>query len=347
MDAIRVAVTGAGSIVGQGIVKALRTSRFPVEVITTDIAPLNAALYRADESLLLPPVEEPGALEVILERLSRVRPDVVMIGSEFDLAFFSAHRAQIEREIACTVIVSPPETVEIADDKWQTTEFLRANGLPYAEACLPDSPAAALRWARERAFPLVLKARRGTSARNVHIVADESDLELWLPRTPDPMLQVLAGPVASGLGSEWTCSAFVCADGSILGPFSCRRTLRGGSSWVVEVKPLPQGEEVVLAIARALPHVGSINVQLMAHEDRVVPFELNARLSGTTPIRAHYGFNEPEMAIESYRLGRAIPPPGIGRGVVIRYVEEVFLDGAAADSLQEPFMRGAVRDWFR
>ena len=34
-----------------------------------------------------------------------------------------------------------------------------------------------------------------------------------------------------------------------------------------------------------------------------IPFEINARFSGTTAIRAHFGFNEPELAIQSYQRG--------------------------------------------
>ncbi len=177
MDTIRVAVTGAGSIVGQGILKALQVSDLPVHRIASDIAPLNSALYRADEGLLLPPVEEPGSLETILERLGQIGVDVIMIGSEFDLAFFSAHRAEIEERLGCVVIASPPETVEIADDKWLTMEFLRDNELPYADACLPTSAEMAVDWARMKGFPVVLKTRRGTSAPHVHIVEDAESLE--------------------------------------------------------------------------------------------------------------------------------------------------------------------------
>ena len=49
----RVLVTGAGSGVGQGIVKALRVSDLPVTVVAGDIAPMNAALYRADEAVII------------------------------------------------------------------------------------------------------------------------------------------------------------------------------------------------------------------------------------------------------------------------------------------------------
>lgn len=85
---------------------------------------------------------------------------------------------------------------------------------------------------------------------------------------------------------------------------------------------------------------------MMITERGPVPFEFNARFSGTTPIRAHYGFNEPEMTLRSYRLGEKIEPPRIGRGVVLRYIEEVFLDNASADALGEPLPRGVVHHWF-
>ena len=88
-------VTGAGSGVGQGIIKALRIGKDPVTIVSGDISPMNAALYRADEWTLLPRVEEVGALEKLIKTLKDFHIDVMMIGSEFDLAFVSEHQKTI------------------------------------------------------------------------------------------------------------------------------------------------------------------------------------------------------------------------------------------------------------
>ena len=111
MAPVRVLVTGAGSGVGNGIVKALRHGTLPLTIFCSDIGPLNVGLYRADEAVIWPKVESPGALEAITKSLKALAIDVVLIGSEFDLAFFAANQDIIEERTGATVVVSPAPTV--------------------------------------------------------------------------------------------------------------------------------------------------------------------------------------------------------------------------------------------
>ncbi len=339
-------VTGAGSGVGQGIVKALRISELPVAVVSADIAPMNAALYRTDEALLIPRVESPGALEELRDVITSAAIDVIMVGSEFDLSFFSQHRAAILEQTGARVIVAPPGTVAIADDKWLTAEFLRENGLPYApssiSADLDEVVATSAAWG----YPVIVKTKRGTSSRHVHIVADEQQLRRVWPVTPQPMLQEVVKMPTSELGNEYTCSVFRTASGRVLGPFHARRTLRGGTSWHIEVDRFPQLDSVLLGIAERLPFEGTLNVQLMMGASGPVPFELNARFSGTTAVRASFGFNEPAMSLLSFYYGEEPPAPVIRKGVAMRYLEEVFVEGVGASELIPGASKGHVRPWF-
>jgi carbamoyl-phosphate synthase large subunit len=307
---------------------------------------MNAALYRTDEAFIVPRVESAGALEEIVSILARNKIDVVMIGSEFDLEFFSRNKTVIENRTGALVIAAPLETVHIADDKWRTTEFLREKGLPYAEAWLPEGLDGAARVACEWGYPVMLKTRRGTSSRHVHVIKDRQMLEERYLSTPLPMLQRVIDIPTTELNSEYTCSVFKTRDGKLIGPFTARRTIRGGTSWHLEVARFDALNGLLLAIGQAMDFIGSLNVQLMLTEQGPVPFELNARFSGTTAVRAHFGFNEPEMALKSFYYQEDIPAPHIRSGIALRYHEEVFVDDVRSDKLLPSIHKGYVNTWF-
>jgi len=344
---MRVIVTGVGGGVGQGIIKALRFSTLPIHVIAADISPLNAGLYAADEAVILPPVEEQNSLEKTIDILKNLNADALLVGSEFDLVFYAENKETIEENTGIIIIVSPAETVHIAQDKFLTAQFLEQNGLPFAKSYASQSEEEVLIHGAELGYPLILKPRTGTSSRYVHVVQTPEKLRDLFSSVPNPMVQSLIAEPSDDLGAEYTCSAFDAREGNTLGPFTAKRTVRGGTSWRIEVDNFPSVGKLVSQVAQQLPSIGSINLQLMVGPDGPIPFEINARFSGTTAVRAYFGFNEPEMALKSWVLGETLQKPSIRKGVTLRYIEEIFLDDVNEEQLGKHFPKGKVNGWFQ
>lgn len=339
-------VTGAGSGVGQGIVKALRCSNLPLTIIGADISPTNAALFRTDEAQIIPKVECPDASEKIVKILTQARVDVLLVGSEFEVNFFARQKSIIEEQSGVLIIVSCVETVTMSDDKWLTAEFLRRNNLPHPKSFLPSSVEDAVCISKVLGFPFILKSRNGTSSRNVHVIHDLENLNQHFSFTPSPMIQEMIARPSSKLGTEYTCSLFRDVSGQILGPFIARRTVKGGTSWLVEVLDDLALHEPLLQLGYLLDFMGSINIQLMMREGIPIPFELNARFSGTTAVRAHFGFNEPKMALLSFFYGEPIKKPHIRQGLAFRYNEEVFVEQVSSSNCDPKSHSGTVNQWF-
>ena len=164
--------------------------------------------------------------------------------------------------------------------------------------------------------------------------------------TPMPMLQRLINIPSSQLNAEYTCSVFKDRCGNVLGPFTSRRTLKSGTSWQIEVAHFETVAEICLAVASNMEFMGPLNIQLMVDKTgEPIPFEINARFSGTTAVRAHFGFNEPEMALRTFFYEEELEAPLITSGIALRYYEEIFIDGVSANELAEGHSKGQRDPW--
>lgn len=330
MKKIRIGITGTGSLIGQAIIKSVRAASSlsgRVSMTGFDYFANTVGSHWVQSHFLLPDLLKRSVstgqwLSSLMEAIEKDGIEVLFPGVDFELKPLAINRELIREKTGCEVMVSSPKVIRIADDKYLTYKFLKANSLARPKTFLPDETGS-----REIIFPCILKPRIGARARDVFIIKDRKDLRRKLAQVNNPLIQELVGTPEA----EYTCGA-ICLEGDPMQLITLRRTLKDGNTdtvWLSKDNPAVV-HDYVRRVAAALKPYGACNFQLRLGSDgQPRLFEINARHSGTTYMRALLGFNEVEYLL---RRHMGMPPPAfdLRDGCVKRYSEEMIVGGQGA-----------------
>lgn len=311
-------VTGAGALLGQGIIRSLRESTLRPHIIAVDPSPLAVGLYWADDAQLVPMATSPNYLACLRQVAEDTRPDAILVGTDVELETLSTHRFALEMDLDTTIIVSSREVIGIADDKHSTAQFFRKHGLPHPRSVLP-SEADAIE--SELGYPLIVKPRVGARSVGVHLVQNRQELNRAVASLEAPVIQEHLGDA----DHEYTAGA-LCFDGNVEATIVMRRDLRDGNTYRAFIDTFEDLNDQVRSLATALAPVGPANFQFRVVDGRAVVFEINARFSGTTPFRMHVGFNEVEYTLRRMVLGERPKMPQIQPKTILRHWTETVVE---------------------
>ncbi len=293
---IKVLVTGAGALLGQGIIRSLKWSSLKTQIVAVDPSPLSAGLYWGDAYDLLPLASAPQYLVKVEELLRKHQPDIMMIGTDIELPIFAKNKIDLEKKFQTKIVVSSQALIDIANDKYLTFQFLKKNGFSFPASILPGEEQ---RLVEQVGFPLIVKPRVGARSIGVNKVTTYEELRQALAKVENPVIQEYVG---SDEG-EYT-AGLICFDGEVKGSIIMRRDLRDGNTYRAFVEKDSIYDRELRRIALSLNPYGPINLQFRVDKaGNVKIFEINSRFSGTTPLRARAGFNEVEFCIQSILNG--------------------------------------------
>jgi carbamoyl-phosphate synthase large subunit len=315
---MKILVTGAGSLLGQGIIRTLKKIDINFHIIAVDINPYSAGLYWTNEKFIIPNAKSPSYLQSIKKLLFKTKPDFLFIGTDVELLCLAQNKKNLEEEFNTKIIVSNLDVIKIADDKFKTKVFLKENGFDYPETVDPDDQNSLNNLIKTKGFPLIIKPRVGARSIQVKKVENKVDLYIEIKKITSPIVQEYIG---SDL-NEYTASA-LCFENKCDALIILRRDLRDGNSYRTYFVENNFFENKVREWAEALNPFGPVNFQFRVNEKgNPVVFEINARFSGTTPLRAIMGFNEVEMCIRKIAYNQDIIQPKIKDYTIIRHWSE-------------------------
>jgi len=303
-----------------GLLEAFRRAMAGLGVkgrmLGADWSPLAPAFHLADEGFLVPGVNSPEYVEALVDICRRREVGLVIPLIDWELQVLAAARPRFA-EAGTRVLVSSERVTEICRDKKKTFEFLSAKGLGVPRLLTYEQAA-------KGPFPMIAKARYGSSAKGVHQVQSAGGLRRFRGKDADVILQeYIKGP-------EFTVDVYAGLDGvpRVAVPRQ-RLQVRAGevtkARTVRHMKIISEALQLVAALAEC---VGVITCQCrVARRSEVMFFDLNPRFGGGVPLSIRAGANFPRWIIQEH-LGEKpdLDPDAWEEGLVmLRYDAEIFV----------------------
>jgi len=240
--------------------------------------------------------------------------DLIIPGSDDEALILTDHLEQIESE-GFKVLSAGKDLIRLIRDKAKMCEVLAE----YADIFVKSFQLHEIRGALasgKTAFPLIAKPRDGFASRGIEILYAEADLvrvteqhiiqELAIPHEKDPFRLQYMNQLARRINpqlSEISIQLVASKSGEILGRMASFNKLNNG----VPIEILPyENESLWTEIDKLLPALkklglrGPLNIQGRLTDRGLKIFEMNARFTGITGLRAMMGFNEVETCIKEW-----------------------------------------------
>jgi len=315
---MKVLVSGAGALLGQGILRSLKDCDKQYHVMAADPNPLSAGLYWQNDRFLLPMAADSKFVGELIKLLNEARPDVFIPGTDTELPILARNKRLIEDNTQTKILVSDEEVIEISDNKLATAEFFENCGFSFPMTADQNDESGVTKIINARGFPLIIKPTRGARSIGVVLVHDRKQLDQELANCSDCIVQEYL-PNTQG---EFTAGAIVF-DGICDAAIVMKRDLRDGNTYRATVFNDENLIEIVKRWGGKLNPLGPVNFQFRINSNgEPTVFEINGRFSGTTPLRALVGFNEVDMVLQKLMNNTAIIQPDVMNKTILRHWSE-------------------------
>ena len=288
------------------------------KVVATDMQLSAPALQAADVKLQVPAVYDPEYVNITLNICKEQQIDVLLSLNDLELPILAENKARFE-ELGVKVIVSDPQVIDIAFDKYKTAQWVESLGLiaPKTYVRLEDAKKALA--AGEIEFPLFMKPRWGSGSIGLESIADMEELDIYYNLLMKKIKKTILATASVGdeyimiqeklTGSEFGLDIMNDLNGKNVGvSVKQKLAMRAGETDKAITVDLPEVREMGRKIGEALGHIGNLDVDIMQRADGAYcVLELNPRFGGGFPFSYEAGVNMP-MAIIQWVKGEKVDP---------------------------------------
>ncbi len=253
--------------------------------VAADMSALAPAQYAAHVRSAVPPITDPGYVAALADLCEQHGVGAVLPLTDLDIEVLARARA----DGRLPALVCDPEVAGATSDKYETHLLLERLGLPSPPTVLPEEQAPS--------YPVMVKPRRGSGARSIHLARDRAQADFFVDYVPEPvMVQRFMD------GAEMSIDCLGDREGRCLNAIA--RTMiesRGGESIKGTVVRDDELVDLGRRVMEALRVRGPATVQVF--RDREIGLgitDVNTRFGGAFPApmyAARPGHTYPELIV--------------------------------------------------
>lgn len=287
-------------------------------VIATDMQLTAPALQVADLKIQVPAVYDPSYIDKTLAICKDYAVDALISLNDLELPILADQKSRFE-SLGVKVIVSDPQVIDIAFDKFKTAQWVESLGLNAPKSYVKLADAKNALAASEIHFPLFLKPRWGSGSIGLETVDDMEELEAVYALLLRKVKKSILATASVGdeyimiqeklTGNEYGLDVINDLDGNFVAvSVKQKLAMRAGETDKAVTVDLPLLREMGETIGRHLKHIGNLDVDIMqrSNGDYCV-LELNPRFGGGFPFSYEAGVNLPR-AIMMWLRGEKVDP---------------------------------------
>ena len=278
-------------------------------IVATDMQLSAPALQAADVKIQVPAVYDPKYIDITLSICKEQKIDALLCLNDLELPILSENKARFEA-LGVKVIVSDPEVIDIAFDKYKTAQWVESLGLNAPKTYVTLASAKEALDKGDIAFPLFMKPRWGSGSIGLETIDDMEELDIYYHLLMKKIKKTILATASVGdeyimiqeklTGKEFGLDVMNDLQGNnVAVSVKQKLAMRAGETDKAITVDIPEVREMGATIGRNLKHIGNLDVDIMqrANGDYCV-LELNPRFGGGYPFSYEAGVNMPKAIIQ-------------------------------------------------
>ena len=323
-----------GASLGTEIFKSLMHSGI-YNIFGADISPYAYGLYQ-EGFIKSYVVDRERYIQDILDICKKEKIDAIIPGGEEPLILIYEQKGLFDQE-NILLASNSTEVMGLCTDKIKTFNYLRNQGIPVPITKLIDNE----NDLNDFNYPCIIKPSTGSGGSVfVYLAEDAEEASLYISYLKKRSVKVIVQEYISDDEGEYTVGVLSLPNGKLVGSIALKRSFHcklshlfkyndrvissGYSQGLIDdfKNVRKQAEDIALKIDSR----GPLNIQGRLKDGVLYPFELNARFSATTYLRAMAGFNEVDIFLKSLFRHKYTVPRNIKYGYYFRSIEEKYID---------------------